>query len=393
MDTKGKPGCLNPNQEFFKKAEAYAAQVDPMLKSYANGRIGNGTYEYEVPLSSGLFKSGALLIDNIAAKADDNAAPAVHVKDPAKQGQLTIRMPTSYVYLSGAVTGKAVVGQGGEIVVAISRDNGLDWKEVTKIAATGDLNLDLKPFVYRLYDYRLRFRFKGAGTGLDALKISHDIQHSQRPLPALDRGENQITFSAGPQESTITLEANSILGKHADKQIEYTEYQPEVKGFTENMLKLTEGSEGTRTVPVVVPGEMTRLRFGGHYRSWSDADCFEFQVSFDDGKTFKKVGDGPGQKGGRTANVTVSDIPASTRKALVRYVGKRKNSLVLWAFRIDADYKAPTFGFRPVKVTYDWEEGGDPKQDVHIARQPNEVYTIKCAGKPKMKSITLELAE
>ena len=31
----------------------------------------------------------------------------------------------------------------------------------------------------------LKFEMTGAGTGLDALSIRHDIQHSQRPLPAL----------------------------------------------------------------------------------------------------------------------------------------------------------------------------------------------------------------
>ena len=394
MDSpKAKPGCLDANLDFIKKAEAYAGQLDPMLKSYANGRIGNGVSQYEVPLASGAFKSGALLVDNIAATADDHAAPAVHVEDPAKPGQLTIRMPSSYVYLSGRLSGKAVVGNGGEIVVAISRNNGLDWQEAAKIDATADLNIDLKDFVYRRYEYRLRFCFKGAGTGLDALTISHDIQHSQRPLPALDRGDNTITFSAGPPEGTITLEANCVLDKHGEKQIEYTAYQPEVAGFSQNMLKMDSPAEGTFTLPVTVPGEMTRLRFGGHYRSWGDEDCLEFQVSFDNGKTFKKVGDAPPQKFGRTAYVTVSDIPAGTRKALVRYVGKCKTSLMLWAFRIDADYASPAFGFMPVKITYDWEEGGKARQDIHVAEQPGETYTIKCADKPKMRSITLELAD
>jgi hypothetical protein len=60
--------------------------------------------------------------------------------------------------------------------------------------------------------------------------------------------------------------------------------------------------------------------------------------------------------------------------------------------RIDADYTEPNGGFRPVKITYQWEEGGQPKQDVHIARQPGETYTITCAAKPTMKSIALELA-
>jgi hypothetical protein len=59
--------------------------------------------------------------------------------------------------------------------------------------------------------------------------------------------------------------------------------------------------------------------------------------------------------------------------------------------RIDADYKQPHGGFRPVKITYVWEEGGLEKKDVHVAANPAESYKITCPSKPEMKSITLEL--
>ena len=45
------------------------------------------------------------------------------------------------------------------------------------------------------------------------------------------------------------------------------------------------------------------------------------------------------------------------------------------------------------KITYVWEENGQEKRDVHVARRPEETYTIRCASKPLMKSIILELAE
>ena len=383
------------NTGFFANAEAFMGKLDPALKSYANGRIGNGTLEYDLPLASGEFKRGALLVDNIASKADDNAAPAIHVKDDAKPGVLIVRMPTSYVYLSGLVSGKATIGSGGgggEIQVEISQNNGLDWKDVQKLTSSGDINIDLKDFVYRRYDYRLRFTLKGKGTGLDTLKISHDIQHSQRPLPALKEGENKVSFSAGAQESSIVVEANSHLGEHKGKQIEYTEYHPKVNNATDNGLKIEGGAEGSITVPIATPGDMTRLKLWGNYRTWGDDDAFEFRVSFDDGKTFKKVGDGAPQKFGRTA-YCVADVPAGTRSAQVQFVGLRKAYMVIQAFRAEADYKDASFGFRPVKVTYEWEENGQAKKDEHIAAKAEDNYTITCGPNPKMKSISVELAD
>jgi hypothetical protein len=381
------------NTGFFTRAESFMGNLDPNLKSYANGRIGNGTHEYNVPLANGEFKRGALLVDNLASTSEDKAAPAVHLKDAAGPGVLILRMPSSYVYLSGKAEFKAVVGDGGEITVDISQNNGLDWTNIQKLTSSGDVNLDLKDRVYRRYDYRLRFTLKGKGTGLDTLKITHDIQHSQRPLPALGEGENKIAFSAGPQESTITIAANTLLDAHKGKQIEYTDYHAQVQNAQPNGVKIEGGKEGIVTVPIETPGEMTRLKLWASYRTWGDDDAVEFRVSYDDGKTFKKVGDGPAQKFGRTAYCVVSDVPAGTKKALIQYVGLRKTYMVISAFRADADYKDKSFGFRPVKVTYEWEENGAAKKDEHVAAGPDDAYTIKCGVAPKMKSITLELAD
>ena len=45
-----------------------------------------------------------------------------------------------------------------------------------------------------------------------------------------------------------------------------------------------------------------------------------------------------------------------------------------------------------MKITYQWKENGADKEDVHVAVQPAETYTIRCQAKPEMKSIVLELA-
>jgi hypothetical protein len=77
----------------------------------------------------------------------------------------------------------------------------------------------------------------------------------------------------------------------------------------------------------------------------------------------------------------------------VRFAGTNRNATGLLNFRIDADYREPTGGFRPVKVTLTWEEDALPRQHIHIARQPQETFAIVCAAQPVMKAIVLELAE
>jgi hypothetical protein len=116
-------------------------------------------------------------------------------------------------------------------------------------------------------------------------------------------------------------------------------------------------------------------------------------VSFDSGKTWTTAGRAAGPTRGNCTYVVFSDVPASVRQALVRYTGTRRNTTGIFNFRIDADYREPLGGYRPVRVTYRWEEDGQPKKDVHVARKPRERYTIRCVAKPAMKSIVLELAE
>jgi hypothetical protein len=122
-------------------------------------------------------------------------------------------------------------------------------------------------------------------------------------------------------------------------------------------------------------------------------DAWDYQVSFDEGRTFKTAdrATGPWAQNGKF--ITFSDVPPGTRKALVRFAGTQKNTLVLFRLRVDADYREPKGGFRPIRVTYAWEENGQEKKDVRVMTSPSETYSIRCATKPAMKSIVLERAD
>ena len=371
-------------------------RYSPRWGDLAPGRVGNGTVVYDVPLAGGEFRGGALTADNLAAKSEDNAAPAVHVKDADRPGVLDIRMPSSYVYLRGQASFAATVGDGGQVRVLLSDNNGLDWQDLATITKTGPRAIDLTPRIFRRYVYVLRFVLKGKGTGLDSLKIANDFQHSQRPLPALDRGDNAITFQAGPAEGTITIEG-AMEPSSKGKQLLYGDFHPVLKGFAAGAMPKSQGT-GSVTFPVATPGDIVRLRVSDYFLSQGKDTRFLIDVSLDGGKAWKTVDEpDPADLSSGTRNyvgryVMVGDVPAGVRSARVRYRGTGRNTLVLVNARIDADYKAPAGGFRPVQITYLWEEGGIDKKDVHVARKPRETYKITCRSKPVMKSILLELA-
>ncbi|MCL2645487.1 MAG: hypothetical protein FWD61_00610 [Phycisphaerales bacterium] len=350
----------------------------PQFGDIAPGRVGNGLLEYDAMADKSL-PTTALTFDNLAF--DGGKA---RIKDAAKPGVMVVRMPTSYVYLTGTMDLKAAMSDGGSIAVSFSDNNGLDWKEVTKIDKAGDQNVDLSKRVLRRYDYRLKFEFNGAGAGLDALKIKHDIQHSQRPLPALGQGENTITFSAGPQLSTMRLDGT--VGDFGEKQVRYTDFHPEVDKLNKQL-----GGKGSITFPFETPGELKSIRAGCFYRG--PADSYEVQLSYDGGKTFTTVSTTPNLSGDNcnSLNPTVTDLPAGLKTAQVRYLAK--GAAAMNTYWIVADYKPAAAGFRPVKVTYVWEEDGKEKTDVHVAKTPEDTYKINCETKPTMKNIVLELAD
>jgi hypothetical protein len=366
----------------------------PRWGDIAPGRVGNGTLEYDVPLAGGAFRGGALVATNLAAGSQDHAGPAVRVQDPASPGVLDIRMPSSYVYLSGRLTFTPVLGDGGAIKVLVSDNNGLDWKPVAEVAEGGEQAVDLTSLVGRRYVYIVRFVLKSKGTGLDRLKLTHDIQHSQRPLPALARGENKIAFSAGPAEGTITIEG-AVEPSSKGKQVLLGDFHPKLDGYAPYTFPHGEG-EKSITLNVKTPGDMTRLRISDHFVSSGKDSMYLIEVSFDDGKTWKTVDRPEGLSGQRIFGgryVTVSDVPAETRAAQVRYRAVGRNTLALCNARVDADYREPAGGFRPVQVTYIWEEGGLEKKDVHVAKSPAESYSITCESTPVMKSLVVELAK
>jgi hypothetical protein len=381
------PGCLTT-----KVGEGFMGYLKN--KDYGDltsGRIGSGTLEYDVPLADGHFRAAALRSENLACRSEDGSGPALHVKDAAQPGVLEIRMPSSYVYLNGEVVLDAVLGEGGKVRLFLSDNNGLDWKEAGSIEKAGKQTINLQKQVLRHYDYRLRLVLSGKGTGLDGLTISNVIQCSQRALPTLAKGPNTISFSAGPQEGTITVEGTSYEEKKG-KNVVLADFNPTLENVQPQFLHVS-GSPARVTIPIATPGPMTRLRFGGHFRLRDKADKWEAQVSFDGGKTFKTVDTYTGPCQGKCQYMTVSDVPAGTREAQVRWCGYQRNTTCLFLARIDADYQQPGGGFRPVKVTYVWEEGGLEKRDVHVASKPEESYQITCQSQPEMKSLVLELAE
>jgi hypothetical protein len=377
------------------KGDRGALGLQKEFGDIAPGRIGNGTFEYDAPVGSPEFLLGCLQADNVVA--DNAGAPKLTLKDAANPGVVVVRMPCSYVYLNGTLKFDAVVGDGGKVVVSISENNGLDWTQLAgDVEKSGPVTADLKKKIFRHYDYQLKFELTGKGTGLNSLNITHDIQHSQAPLPALAQGDNTITFSAGPQEGTVTIEGQveQPLTAKNGHQLTIGDFHPVLKSVDLAALRLKGGS-GSATFNVDAPGDISRLRTYVNYRGRDPSDGWTQYVSYDKGENWKLVEKLPHARDGSDSGKyeIISDVPAGTKSAQVKFQGKQTNTCCMFDLGIYADYKQPNGGFRPVQITYVWEENGKEMKDVHVAKSPSETYKINCATAPLMKTIVLELAK
>jgi len=355
------------------------------LGDKAPGRIGNGIQQYNVPLASGAFAAGALKIENLAWTAKDNAKPAVHVAAEKTSAELILPMPTAYLYMDGAITLSAVVAQGGSISVFFSDNNGLDWKPVATLDKSGEQKISLKNFCYLRYDYRIKFEFKGQGTGLDSLQFTNDILHSQAPLPMLTEDDNTITFSCGAPEGTVTYEGS--MGADSGKQVCHMAYHPQLSGLSPELLR----GNGEAIYTLNAPGDIARLRMNCCYRARDAKDKYDVSVACGSDSDFKLIETLAGPTLGNTKYFTYASIPPGTRQLKVKLSGKELMATCMFGLRMDVDYKQPNGGFMPVQITYVWEENGQTKSNEHIARSPADSYVIKCGPNTVCKSVSLEI--
>ncbi|MCL2648052.1 MAG: hypothetical protein FWD61_13750 [Phycisphaerales bacterium] len=432
---------LNPNPKIIAKflaGDMTSLSLQQDLGDKNPGRVGNGTDEYDALADSKLAQT-ALQCDNLTINDGK-----IRITDPAKPATLIVRMPCSYVYLGGDLDTNLA---GGSMKTSISLNNGLDWKEIASADKAGEAKTDLKPFIFGKYDYRVKFDFTGAGAGLDALKLVNRFQHSQAPLPVITEGDNKITFAAGDQEGTITVQGNmssdtkfTDLKQDPEKPVRIqalsiADFHPTVDGSASvKRFAIGNTGQGSATLPITTPGDITRVRTSIHWRARDpNRDTYTITASFDNGQTWKDVGKLAQANPGCSTLLVFSDVPANSRNVQLKFAGTQKNTTCIFDLRVDVDYKEPAGGFRPVKVTYNWEEGdqvdvpipgyvppptaapvegakgkakgakkappiptekhGTPKTDSHIVNSPTDSWTIKCGPKTIAKSFTIELAK
>jgi hypothetical protein len=147
------------------------------------------------------------------------------------------------------------------------------------------------------------------------------------------------------------------------------------------------------TVPIETPGELAGLRFCTQFRARGAKDLIRIAVTFDEGKTWKEAGRLAGPTPGKTETFRLGDVPPGARRALCRYEMSGNNTVGIFSFRVDADYRDPLAAkdVRPFVVVYRWKENGEEKTDRRTIDRLPFRYTITTGAAPEMVSVTSEM--
>jgi hypothetical protein len=399
---------LNPNFVMLKEKVpdgdlAYVPDFDP---GYKGGVIGNGYHRYAPDLASGGLAKGALVYDNLAAGSPSPSVPALSVQSADRPGVAIIEMNSPYVYLGGRISVTAFVRTTQDsVAVSISTNNGRSFSPlwITNKVGLTHTEIVLGDWITRRYAYQLRIAMVASAAhaaGLNTLVIENDIQHAPRTLPWLGKGSNTITVAADTDPGLATRTVNCRITPDTN----FTKNETSgTMGVVFDNLRVTEGGGcwwqggvGTMTVPIVTPGDIVALRYGAHVRARSEKDLIQLKLSFDAGKTWVDAGHIAGPTPATTRYFRFANIPAHTRKALLRYEMTGNNTVGVFTFRADADYKdplAPAAGaaFHPFTILHRWRENGQEKSLRTVVAKLPFSYKINTGAEPEMVSVSYEM--
>lgn len=387
-----------------KAPEEDLAYVPEFMPGYRGGVIGNGYHRYAPDLAAGGLEQGAVVYDNLLGGAPTATSPAVHPAMSGRPGVTVIEMNSPYVYLGGRIRLTALARTAKDsVTLLLSTNNGRTfvplWK--TDKAGMNEAVVELGERVMRRYVYQLKVEIVGASpqsAGLNQLEIENDIQHAPRTLPWLGKGVNAITVAADTDPGLATRTINCRIT--SDTKFTRNETSGTM-GVTFDNLDVTEGGGcwwkggvGSMTVPIETPGDMVALRFGAQIRARGDRDLVKMKLSYDEGKTWTEAAQIAGPTPGTTRYFRITALPAHTRRALLRYEMTGNNTVGVFSFRADADYRDPlaaSGAFQPFVVMHRWKENGQEKMARTTVTKLPFTYRIDTNADPEMVSVSYEM--
>lgn len=356
----------------------------------------NGVWVFKPKLTPADLPKVAYSMSNVRAVEPAGIEP-VKAEEP---GEVTFKIDGANV-----ITGMTVKSAGASRVL-VSTTNGLDWREVWKAEAAGSpAQVDLAGEVNGAYEALVKFEL-AAGSQLSDVQIETITQLNSKTQPRLNLGKNTVYVGTGDQSGSIVL-CPDLQGENArpmiveQKNVVFKEKHP---GYMGVLHAERPNKDAYVVFRIDSPQDLVRLTYGGRFYNRAPKSHIDLLHSFDGGKTWSKTYSltDTQQPWDVIHYETVDQIPPGTKSVLFKYLlngsAAGTGACSIYAARMEASYKPADPGFKPVEVTYCWNEvqkDGSKVQRSHtelVAKTPH-VYTINVGGEdhPVMESLAVKL--
>jgi hypothetical protein len=246
----------------------------------------------------------------------------------------------------------------------------LNWKDVWQATGTGDesAQINLADTVNGQYEVLVKVELMGKSDAADAqlrgIEFKTVTQVNAKALPRLNIGKNIVYVGAGnPTESAVLwpeLQGGRYQPYAVEEQNVAAEKEHPQVAAVLHPRKAKE--EAFVVFRLDAPREITRITYGGRLYNKAEGSRVSYQHSFDNGKTWATsyTLDNNTPPWDVIQYVTIDEVPAKTRSALFRYsfnsAADDPKLVGLYAVRMEADYKPADEGFKPLEVTFTWNE-------------------------------------
>ena len=411
QDANSSMAVSQDNQGSFRADPAYfIANDNGKDTEAANPRYhirGNGTRTFAPTLTAEGLAGAAQSTTNIKAIAPAGLVPA-KAGEPA---EAIFKIEGGNVITSLKIDADvSVAGPEDQASIAISTNNGKDWKELWKTQQPGAAKADLaiiEPIngqYEALVKMTLLAKTDIANARLNSIKFDAITQLNAKTQPQLKLGKNTVYVGEGEQTGSIVLWPELQGGKykpllHEEKNIANVEKHI---GYQGAIYQQKAGEDAYVIFKVDAPTDITTITYGGHFYNRVQKAHIDMLHSFDGGQTwntsYSLTDISPPWDVVHYERAT--DIPAGTRSVLFKYLmagpGSEPSACSIYAVHMEVNHKLVAPLNKPLEVTFTWDEV--QKGHTRIERSHTQIvdklpatYTIGVGGYdlPVVKSLTV----
>lgn len=330
--------------------------------------------------------------------------------------EIVIDMPSPYVIIDAAAEMHLKLGGGESVIAATSVDGGRAWTDAGRIigpysgawkAEAATLTRSAhgrRTALSGTYRYLLRLTRNGGGI-VTHLRVTTRFQFNPRTLPELRTGDNDLVYSAGPQEEWHPLPVRLASLSSFAAQVSTAEYieesgqgfvRPKTSGEAVLLFEIPAHngfSAGGRFLDVrdgVMPDKLTaEVRQTSHAVApspdpsasieWSSSHdgpftplwTYKTDVQWRDGERIDRLLRWP------EVDRTVRSLPPGTKSVWVRY---RLHGVAVDDIRLSAIDAAR--GSSPLEITHVWTQSGKWHEHTHRVEAGAETarYAVSISG-------------